>query len=165
MSKSSGLALALAVLIAATPALAQTRTAGPEYLTVFSDRMRMGARIVTSAEGALAAQVATTDWLRLELGFITSANVAPGKVRLRCDIRFVGPDAASSAPVQSSLCWQGDLADVAGKWVPMPDGYLRFHPQAGDANGPWGVRVEVRDELSTDKAVLTPIYQWTGGTK
>jgi hypothetical protein len=155
----------VAALIAAPSAIAQTRTAGPEFLTVFSDRMRMGARIVTSVDGALAAQVATTDWLRLELGFITSGNVAPGKVRLRCDIRFVGPDAASTAPVQSSLCWQGDLADVAGQWVPMTDGYLRFHPQAGDINGPWVVRVEVQDELSTDKAVLTPTYHWTGGTK
>jgi len=165
MSRIDRIAALSLMLALAAPALAQTRTPGPEYLTVFDDRIRMGARIVTSQDGAPAAEVATTDWLRLELGFITSADVAHGKVRLRCDTSFAGPDGAGAQTVRSAPCWQGDLAEVAGKWVPMPDANLRFHPERTDPNGRWFVRVVVRDDVTGHTATLTPSYTWTGGTR
>jgi hypothetical protein len=164
---------ALVALMLAAPAAAETAFVGPdmsrakaqpEDLKVFDDRMRMGARVTFKvAKDLLAREVEVETTLRLELGFITSADVAPDRVRLRCEAWFVGPDNTVGERVMNRICWQGSLGDVAGQWVPMAKGTLDFLPQAEDANGTWGVHVVVTDERTGRQQSFLPTWRWTGG--
>lgn len=136
--------------------------ARPESLIVFSDQIRMGARVVFDADESLAAEVTTPALLRLEVGFMTDKAAGDQQVRLRCKIRFVAPDKTVGAFQKNDICYEGNLADTAGKWTLLKLKF-KFRPQVSDLNGASGVWVEVTDDLSDTAKVMMPTYGWMGG--
>lgn len=158
--------VALAFLGFALPAAAEIRmgdmTPEPEVLKVFDDRMRMGARLVFHGTEDLAGQVDTVRKIDLQMGFITSADVARDDIRLHCTISFITPDSIAGAPVSDGTCWQGNLGDVAGQWVPMAVD-LTFRPNPQDDSGTTGVRVIVTDEITGREVYFVPSFDWQGG--
>lgn len=167
----------LIVLGLASPLAAQTypnayigpdmshKAAQPEHLQVFDPRIRMAARIVFKGGDRLADRVTGPAVLRVEMGFITSKDVPHDTVRLRCRYLFVAPDNTSSEVMDQRLCWQGNLGDVAGQWVPMDKARFDFRPDPTDPNGTHAVHVEVTDEISGRVKVFLPSYDWQGGQR
>ena len=133
--------------------------AQPEHLIEFDKRMRMGARIVVDRTEDLAAEVTKAVQLRFEVGFMTSADVAPDDVRLHCTISFVEADGSVGAPVRDRVCWEGNLGDVAGKWT-LIDAPLLFRPQRDDPVGATGVLLVIKDEISRRERKLMPTFGW-----
>ena len=160
-----------ALVCAAGVAQAQDRVAKvgahpaqPEVLIEFDKRMRMGARVVSDAAGALAGTMTTPAPLRLEAGFITSPDVRADKVRLRCIVRFVSATGERFAPVQDQICFAGNLGNVAGKWTVLETG-VTFRPTKADPAGTSGVELRVVEEVSGAENTLMPTYGWEGGTR
>lgn len=136
--------------------------AQPEDLIVFSDQIRMGARVVLDADESLAHEVTEPSLLRLEVGFMTDKAAGNQQVRLRCKIRFVAPDKTVGGFQKNDICYEGNLADTAGTWTLLKLKF-KFRPQVSDLNGASGVWVQVTDELSDTEKVLMPTYGWMGG--
>ncbi len=158
----------LATALAALPILAAAeirfgdQDPEPEVLKVFDDRMRMGARLVYSGSEDLALDVTEVRKIDLQMGFITSADVARDDVRLRCVASWVSPDGIVSEPVRDGVCFEGNLGDVAGQWVPMAIG-LTFRPNPDDAPGNTGVQVIVTEELTGAEVYFVPSFFWRAG--
>lgn len=138
------------------------QVASPEDLQVFDDRIRMAARLVFSGTDDLADRVDKPARIDLEMGFMTSADVAPEDVRLRCKVFFVDPGNQVSRIAKDVICYKGNLGEVAGKWVPMRLDFT-FKPVTSDPKGTSGVRVEVKDQVSGEVAYFMPTYDWQGG--
>jgi hypothetical protein len=161
--------LALAV-IAAPMVRADTLAGGlletleprPEDLKVFDPRLRMAARLVFQGTEELARDVPKAAHIDLQMGFMTSADVAADDVRLRCRVFFVNPKNHISRKARDQICFDGNLGAVAGQWVVM-DISTTFRPVATDLNGTSGVRVEVTDEVSGTVQYFMPTYGWQGG--
>jgi len=158
------LALALAVLplVAAAEVRFGDLDPEPEVLKVFDDRMRMGARLVFSGSEDLALDVTQARKIDLQMGFITSADAVADDVRLRCVVRWVSPDGILSEPVRDVVCFEGNLGDVAGQWVPMSLD-LTFRPDPDDAPGNTGVQVIVTEELTGTEVYFVPSFFWRAG--
>lgn len=160
------------ILGLATPAAADvlfgdhigTKAPKPEHLQVFDDRIRMGARLVFEGTEDLAFDVPKPAHIDLQLGFITSADVAADDVRLRCKVFFVSPRNRISRKIKDEVCFDGNLGAVAGQWVPMAL-ELTFRPVATDLNGTSGVRIEVKDEISGAEQYFMPTYNWQRGNE
>lgn len=135
----------------------------PEVLKVFDDRIRMGARLVYSGSEDLALDVTEVRKIDLQMGFISSKDVARDDVRLHCVARWVDPDGIVSDPVREGTCFEGNLGDVAGQWVTL-DLPLTFRPNRQDQRGNTGVQVIVTDEISGAELYLVPSFYWRGGT-
>ncbi len=138
--------------------------AKPEDLRVFDDRIRMAARLVFQGTEDLAAEVPKPAHIDLQMGFMTSKDVAADDVRLRCKVFFVNPKNRISRMAKDVICFEGNLGAVAGKWVLM-DLPMTFRPVATDLNGTSGVRVEVKDEISGAEQYFMPTYNWQGGNE
>lgn len=157
-----------ALIAAATAALAQSEVPlklgkadpQPEALGVFSDELRMGARIVMDGTEDLATAVRGKDVMALQFGFWTDA-AAEGPVKLRCTASFVMADGKKSKIVKDGICHDGDLADTRDSWT-QSDWVLKFHNTETDIVGTGAVMLTVTDELSGDKIVLAPTYRWLG---
>ena len=162
---------ALVVLLAMTTAgWAETplkMTARPEALIVFSDDLRMGARIVDKSGDKLVASLNAPEEITLQAGFWTDKSITKRgvkSVRLRCTARFVMADGSRGKKVLNTICYKGDLADTANTWTLMKVG-LRFRPVVTDPAGVMGVELTVTDELSGTTGVLIPTFDWRGGKK
>lgn len=139
-----------------------SKPAQPEDLIVFSDMIRMGARVVFDKNEALADEVELPAKLRLEVGFMTDTAAGDQKVKLRCEVRFVAPDGVVSDWKANKICYEGNLADTAGDWTLIPLDF-KFIPEKTDLNGASGVEVQVTDEVSGLRKVMMPTYGWMGG--
>jgi len=132
----------------------------PEALAVFSDDLRMGARIVLDGTEDLATAVTGQQVMVLQFGFWTD-KAAKGLVRLHCSAAFVAPDGTQGAVVKDGLCHDGDLIETADSWT-QSDWELKFHATDGDQPGTAAVMLTVTDEISGEKIVLAPTYRWLG---
>ncbi len=152
----------VAAVLAALPALAET-TARPEALIVFSDEIRMGARLVGETGDALVMALDAPATIKMQAGFWTDAK-ATSKVRLRCQARFVMADGRIGNEVMNTICHSGDLAKTANSWT-LLDADLLFIPDLTDPAGIMGVELRVTDEVGGTTGVLQPTFDWQGGQK
>lgn len=132
----------------------------PEALAVFSDDLRMGARIVMDGTEDLATAVTGKAVMALQFGFWTDAE-AKGLVRLQCSAAFVGPDGKKGAVVKEGLCFDGDLIERQDSWT-QSEWDLKFHASNEDVPGTAAVMLTVTDEITGQKIVLAPTYRWLG---
>lgn len=141
-------------------------TADPqtEHLGLIGDDIRIGARLLFDGTEDPAATLDRRRAVLLEVGFLVNQKSADRAIRLHCRIRFVDPTGAKGDVANDGLCYQGQLADLKGKWVVLPLNF-RFKPQKADPNGTWGVEVAITDEETGEGVVLMPTYRWTGGPK
>lgn len=132
----------------------------PEALGVFSDDLRMGARIVLDGTEDLATAVTGKQVMALQFGFWTD-KAAKGLVRLNCSAAFVAPDGTKGEVVKDGLCYDGDLVETADSWT-QSGWELKFHATESDEPGTAAVMLTVTDEISGEKIVLAPTYRWLG---
>jgi hypothetical protein len=135
-----------------------------EHLGLIGDDIRIGARLLFDGTDEPAAEIDRRRTVLLEVGFLVNDKSADRAIRLHCRIRFVDPTGAKGDAAKDGLCYQGQLADLKGKWIVLPLNF-RFKPQKADPNGTWGVEVAISDEETAEGVVLMPTYRWTGGPK
>lgn len=132
----------------------------PEALAVFSDELRVGARIVMDIDESLATAVHGTDVMALQFGFWTD-EAADGPAKLICKASFVMADGTKSKVIKEGVCFEGDLKDFRDSWT-QSNWVLKFHNTKTDIVGTAAVMLTVTDEVSGDQVVLAPTYRWLG---
>jgi hypothetical protein len=134
----------------------------PEDLKVFDPRINMAARLVFKGTDDLATHVKKSTRIELQMGFMVNSKAKAENVQLRCKLFFVSPSNHISKVKKDQICFEGNLAAVAGNWVSM-NFTTDFRPVSTDKSGTSGVRIEVSDAETGALQYFMPTYDWQGG--
>jgi hypothetical protein len=131
----------------------------PEVTVAFDRRITLDARVTLDRGGELATEVTKALQLRFEVGFTADEGARDTPVRFTCQISFVRADGSASPVVRDGPCYEGTLADAAGRRVEI-GAPLLFRPGRDDPLGATGVLLVIRDEVSRKERRIMPTYGW-----
>lgn len=133
--------------------------AEPEVTVAFDRRITLDAKVTLDRGGDLASEVTKAAQLRFEAGFTADEGAKDRPVRFTCRISFLRADGSASPVVREGPCWEGTLADAAGRRVEI-GAPLLFRPGRDDPPGATGVLLVLRDEVSGRERRIMPTYGW-----
>jgi hypothetical protein len=131
----------------------------PEVTVAFDRRITLDAKVTHDRGGDPATEVTRAVQLRFEVGFTADEGVKDAPVRFTCRISFLRADGSASPVVRDGPCYEGTLADAAGRRVEI-GAPLLFRPGREDPLGATGVLLVIRDEVSGREKRIMPTYGW-----
>ena len=171
--KFTGLVLAIA-MAAGGAALAETKAdtfglgnheAAPEKMGKIGKDITIRVRLIREKTGELASVVTKGETVAVKVDFIGREGAKDRPIALVCYAQFIDTVAEKSAmSVNGKPCLEGRLEDSYGRFSPL-DMSLRFHAEASDPAGTYGVVVKIEDSVSGQHVVLVPTYAWVDGKK
>ncbi len=135
----------------------------PEKTGKIDNDISIRARLIREKKGELAAVVKKGEIVNLQVDFIVRDGAKDRPLSLVCYAQFIDTKAEKSPmSVNGKPCREGRTQDYAGRFSELQMS-LRFHPEASDPNGTYGVVVRVEDSVSGKHVVLVPTYAWQDG--
>ncbi len=131
----------------------------PDVTVEFDRRITLDAKVTLDRGGELATEVTSAVQLRFAVGFTADEGVKDAPVQFTCRISFVRADGSASPVVRDGPCYDGSLADAAGRRVEI-GAPLLFRPGREDPLGATGVLLVIRDEVSRKEKRIMPTYGW-----
>jgi hypothetical protein len=131
----------------------------PEVTVEFDRRITVDASVTIDRGDDPATEVTKAVQLRFDVGFTADEGAKDAPLRFTCRISFVRADGSASPVVRDGPCYEGSVADAAGRRVEI-GAPLKFRPGRDDPLGATGVLLVIRDEVSRKEKRIMPTYGW-----